>query len=122
MPEGSAMTMAGTTSHMVELPSEAGLRAAQDIATLLQEAIVANSAITVATSAVKTADLTTIQLLLAAKKRADSLGKSLSLAALPQGALRTLLIELGFLDSSGAPLTADGGFWTPSTTAKGRAQ
>lgn len=116
------MTMAGTTSHMVELPSEAGLRAAQDIATLLQEAIAANRAITVATSAVKTADLTTIQLLLAAKRRADSLGKSLSLAAQPQGALRTLLIELGFLDSSGAPLTADGGFWTSSTTAKGRAQ
>jgi anti-anti-sigma regulatory factor len=116
------MSMTGNHPYMVELPGEAGLRAAQEVAASLQEAITANGAVTIATGAVTGADLTTVQLLLAAKKLADNLGKSLSLAAPPQGALRALLIELGFLDPSGVPLTDAGEFWTSTTSAKGKVQ
>lgn len=116
------MNMTGRHPFVFELPGESGLRAAEDIAASLQKAISAHGAVTIATSAVTSADLTTIQLLLAARKLADNLGKSLALAAPPQGALRALLVELGFLDPSGVPLTEAGAFWTSTTPAKGKAQ
>lgn len=119
---GRVTHMTGTSSHTVQLPGDAGLRAAQDIAAALREAITANSAVTVDTSAVTSADLTTIQLLLSARKFADHLGRSLSLAAAPQGPLQALLTELGFLGSSGQPLAEGSAFWTSTSSVKGKAQ
>ena len=116
------MMVTGNSPHIVELPSEAGLRAAGDIAALLREAISANRAVTIAADTVESADLTTIQLLLSAKKLADREGKFLALATPPHGALRALLVELGFLDTSGAALTEDGAFWASTTPSKGKAQ
>lgn len=100
--------------HVVKIPGEAGLRAAQDIAETLRKALGRHDRIAIATDAVASADITTIQLLLAARKQADMAGKSLSLAAPAAGPLRALLIAIGCLDADGHPLTPGGEFWTQS--------
>ena len=104
--------------HVVRISGDAGLRAAQDIALSLRQALAGHDKVAIATDAVTGADITTIQILLAARKQALASGKSLSLAAPPAGALRDLLIQTGCLDPDGRPLTQDGDFWTPG---KGKA-
>lgn len=99
--------------HTVEISGEAGLRVAQDIAGSLRQALAGHDRVAIATEAITGADITTIQLLLAARKQALASGKSLSLTAPPAGALRDLLIQTGCLGTDGRPLTQDGDFWTP---------
>lgn len=106
----SAMTRDGV--HLIEISGDAGLHAAQDIAVSLRQALSKHSSVAIATEGVTGADITTIQLLLAASRQARAAGKSLALAAPPVGALRDLLIEVGCLDADGHPLAADGDFWT----------
>lgn len=108
--------------HVIEISGDAGLRAAQDIAISLRQAMAGHDKIAIATEAMTGADVTTIQLLLAARKQALASGKSLSLAAPPMGVLRELLIATGCLDAEGRPLTPEGDFWIPTTPqAKGKA-
>ena len=110
--------MTGNSVHVVRISGDAGLRSAQDIAGSLRQALAAHDKITIATEAISGADITTIQLLLAARKQAQASGKSLSLAAPPTGVLRDLLIQTGCLGADGRSLIDDGEFWTP---AKGKA-
>lgn len=108
--------------HTVKISADAGLKSAQDIAALLREAVATHQQIAVDTAAVATADITTIQLLLAARKQAHAAGKSLHLDKAPSGALRELLVQVGLLDAAGQPLTPDGDFWNPpSPQFKGNA-
>ena len=108
--------------HVIEISGDAGLRAAQDIAVSLRQALADHDKIAIATEAMTVADITTIQLLLAARKQALASGKSLSLAAPPMGVLRELLIATGCLDADGRPLTPEGDFWiSPTPQAKGKA-
>tara|TARA_R110002020_G_scaffold178334_7_gene371356 strand:+ start:6005 stop:6352 length:348 start_codon:yes stop_codon:yes gene_type:complete len=105
--------MTRVSVHRVEVSGDAGLRSAQALADQLREALAAHEAIAIVTEAVTSADITTIQLLLSARKQAAELHKSLSLAAPPTGVLRDLLIATGCLSIDGKPLTPDGDFWTP---------
>lgn len=108
--------------HVIEISGDAGLRAAQDVAGALRQALADHDKVAIATDAMTGADITTIQLLLAARKQGLASGKSLSLAAPPIGALRELLIATGCLDAEGRPLTPEGDFWIPTTSqAKGKA-
>ena len=108
--------------HIVEISGDAGLLAAQEIAATLRQAIATQDQVEIATDAITGADITTIQLLLAARKLAQASGKSLRLAAPPQGVLRQLLTQTGMLDVDGRALTPDGDFWASMTSpAKGRA-
>lgn len=111
---GSVIVMTRDGVHVVKLSGDAGLRAAQDIAGTLRQALTRHNKVAIATEAITGADITTIQLLLAASKQASASGKSLHLAAPPSGVLRGLLIEIGCLDADGRPLGADGDFWTQS--------
>ncbi|MHA6729117.1 STAS domain-containing protein [Devosia sp. A449] len=101
--------------HLIEISGDAGLRVAQDTAVILREALASFDNIAIATEAITGADITTIQLLLAARKQALASAKSLTLAAPPTGVLRALLIETGCLDAAGRPLTQDGDFWIQPT-------
>lgn len=107
--------MTGPSLHLIEISGDAGLRAAQDIAVQLRQAVAAHDTVSVATSAITGADITTIQLLLSARKQAEASQKSLSLAAPPTGVFRDLLIATGCLSADGEPLTPDGDFWAPQT-------
>lgn len=107
--------MTRESPHQIEIAGDAGLRAAQDIALKLREALAAHDAVSLDTSAITGADITTIQLLLSARKQAAASHKSLSLTAAPSGAFRDLLVATGCLSSDGQPLTPDGDFWLPKT-------
>lgn len=114
--------MTETSVHVVSISGEAGLRVAQDLAGTLREALANQDAITIATEAITSADITTIQLLLAARKQALASGESLTLQAPPTGAFRALLVATGCLSEDGLPLTSDGEFWTPTEEySEGRA-
>ena len=108
------MVMTRGSVYTVKISGDAGLRAAQDIALSLRQALTGHDRVAIATEAISGADITTIQLVLAANRQARDSGKSLSLAAPPSGVLRALLIEVGCLDANGQPLTPDGDFWTQS--------
>jgi STAS domain len=119
---GSVIAMTRDSVHVIKISGDAGLRAAQDVAGALRQALAGHDRIAIATEAMTGADITTIQLLLAARKQALASGKSLSLAAPPMGVLREQLIATGCLDGDGRPLTADGDFWISTTPqAKGKA-
>lgn len=113
--------MTRASVHLLEISGDAGLRAAQDIATALRQALADHQAVSIATAAVTSADITTIQMLLAARKLALTSGKSLSLATPCAGVLRDLLIQTGCLDAAGQPLTPEGEFWTTPIAKKGKA-
>ena len=114
--------MTRDSAHVVEITGDAGLKAAQELAVTLRQAISTQDEIAIATDAITSADITTIQLLLAASKLAQASGKSLRLTAKPKGVLRDLLTHTGFLEAQGRALTPDGDFWTPSPSpAKGKA-
>ena len=81
MPIGSVIIMTRDSVHTIKISGDAGLRAAQELADQLSKAIASHDDIVVATDAISTADITTIQLLLAASKQAQAAGKSLRLAA-----------------------------------------
>ena len=107
--------MTSTTPYVIEISGDAGLRAAQAVAAQLRQALAAHDAVAVATGAITGADITTIQLLLSARRQAEISHKSLSLTEAPSGVFRDLLVASGCLSSDGRPLTQDGGFWTPQT-------
>lgn len=105
--------------HVVKIAGDAGLRAAQEIAGSLRKALTGHDKVAIATEAITGADITTIQLLLAARKQALASGKSLSLASPPSGVLRELLVQVGCLDAQGRPLIPDGDFWTQTAGQSG---
>lgn len=107
--------MSSTSPFVVTLSGEAGLRAAQELAATLRQALANRDNIAIATQAISSADITTIQLLLAARKQALADGKSLTLAGAPTGALRDALVALGCIDAAGHAVSDDGNFWTPDT-------
>lgn len=109
---GAVIAMTRGRAHLVKISGDAGLRAAQDIALSLRQALAGHDRVAIATEGVTGADLTTIQLLLAASKQAQASGKSLALTAPPAGALRDLLIDVGCLDADGLPLTPESAFFT----------
>lgn len=98
--------------HVIKISGDAGLRSAQEIAGLLRQALTGHDTVAIATEAISGADITTIQLLLAARKQALASGKALSLHAPPTGVLRDLLVQTGCIGADGSPLTQDGDFWT----------
>lgn len=115
------MGMTGDRIHTLTISGDAGLRGAQELVQTLRDATTAHNAVVLAIDTITAADITTIQLLLAARKLAAATGHSLTLATAPTGALRNVLTQLGFLDAEGQSLTADGAFWNPTTAATGRA-
>lgn len=96
---------------LTKISGDAGLRNAQDIAAQLKSALADHQSITVAISDIASADITTVQLLLASRRQAVAAGKSFTLATPPQGVLRDLLIQIGIFDARGTSATSDADFW-----------
>lgn len=94
-------------SHVVALSGDAGIRNAADIARRLREALARHGGITVDTAQVTGADVTTVQILLAARSQARRAGGGVTLRAPLGAALDSVLRAGGFL----APGQGDAGFW-----------
>ncbi len=79
------MLMTDDRYHLLALTGDCSIKSAQAIAAQLREALPGRKRIAVATADITAADLTTVQLLLAARASAEASGGGLAMAA-PIGA------------------------------------
>ncbi len=105
------MVMTGGSPYLAEISGDAGIRHIQAITETLRRALAAHDAVLVSLDEATCVDVSTLQVLLAAHKQAESLGKSLALAGPAKGRLRELLTETGFLDDDGQAVSANARFW-----------
>ena len=87
------------------------MRTAEALQATLRDAVQRHDHIEIDCSGVSEADLTLIQLLLAARRSAERDGKRLVLSAPAAGALREALETAGFLPVDDAPASQDMAFW-----------
>lgn len=104
--------MTESSTNVIEISGEAGIRQAVEIADRLRAALAKHDAVVVVLEAVTGIDITILQLLVSARKTALASGKSICLRAAAGGALRQALIKTGFVGPDGMPRTAEGDFWT----------
>lgn len=105
------MLMTEERTFTLALTGDAGIKAAQDVATSLREAIENNSSIAVDTQTLSAADITTAQTLLAARASALALGKQLRLLAPLGSPLQALLGQAGLLSPGQEHLA----FWSAAS-------
>ncbi|MHA6297043.1 STAS domain-containing protein [Devosia sp. CAU 1758] len=103
--------MTGERTHTLVLTGDAGIKAAQDVAASLREAIENNKSIAVDTQTLSAADITTVQTLLAARASALAQGKQLRLLAPLGSPLQALLGHAGFLSPGQEHLA----FWSATS-------
>lgn len=100
--------MTGTSTFTLALTGDVSVKSAQDLLGRLKEAVAAHPAIALDTSGITQADVTTVQSILAARTKAEALGKSMTIAGAPGPKLQAVLEGAGFL----APAQPAAHFWT----------
>jgi ABC-type transporter Mla MlaB component len=100
--------MTGNSTFTLTLSGDVSVKSAQDLLERLKQAISTNSAVSLECRDITQADVTTVQTLLAARKKAESLGKSLTFAGPPGPKLQSVLERAGFL----SPAQPAASFWT----------
>lgn len=100
--------MTGSSIFTLVLTGDTSVKSAQDLLGRLKEAVAGQDAIALDTSAIAEADVTTVQTLLAARRKAEGLGKSLTLQGPPGPKLQAVLEGAGFLN----PAQPTARFWT----------
>jgi anti-anti-sigma regulatory factor len=90
------------------------IRSIDAVRTRLAAALSEHAAIEVDCSAAIEVDLCLIQLLVAARHSAEQAGRQLILAQPADGALRTALVQGGFLPAEGSTEEAGAAFWLSS--------
>lgn len=101
--------MTGKQDHTHVLSGDAGIKFAADVAAGLRDAIEGHQAIEVDTQTLTTADITTVQSLLAARASAEAQGRTLTLTAPLGPPLHAVLADAGFL----SPTQPHRDFWAP---------
>lgn len=91
------MTAIAPGSFTLVLAGDASVKAAQDVASALRQALAAHSAVAVDTQTMTGADLTTVQALLAARVKAEAEGKELAMLAPMGEPLQRVLDGAGLL-------------------------
>lgn len=103
--------MTGNSSFTLALAGDVSVKSAQDMLGRLKEAVAAHPAITLDTSDVTQADVTTVQSILAARSTANALGKTISMKGPLAPKLHAVLEGAGFLN----PAQPAARFWTELT-------
>lgn len=112
-----AQNGAGERRHIFFLPAEAGIKAAQDLANGLREALAAHDDIGIDTGNLTGADITTVQTLLAARATAEAMDKSIHMVTPVAEPLHLVLAAAGFLTSA----QRHAGFWEDNSEPAGSA-
>lgn len=99
------------TAGRLVLEGPATVRTIEPIHARLTELLAGHDAIEVDCAAVTEADLSLVQLLLAARRSAARDGKILSMTAPASSALHQALTVGGFLSADGDPRDPDAAFW-----------
>lgn len=105
------MSMTGKRAHTHILPADAGIRNAAEVAGSLMKALDNHNAVSVETKTLATADITTVQTLLAARISAEARGKTLTLLSPVGEPLRAVLRDAGLLSTA----QIHAAFWAPSS-------
>lgn len=101
--------MTGERYHTLVLSGDAGIKAAQNVAASLRDALDSQERIGIDTQTLTGADITTVQTLLAARNSAAGMGKALAFHAPLAAPLRAVLEAGGFL----GPGQPHAEFWSP---------
>lgn len=96
---------------MVPLEGALGLRDAIALGDRFKDALANNAAVEVDAGKLQEVDISIVQLLIAAHKRALAVGRSFGLASAPDGALRQALERCGVLSPTGQCLTPETSLW-----------
>ena len=113
--------MSKTPSHAVDLGIEPSIKTVAELRDRLITAIAENDTVVVSAAKATSIDISVLQLLASAHKSAGAAGKTISLHAPNDGALRQALQRSGFVGPAGEPLTREGNFWIPTPAAKDEA-
>ena len=113
--------MSKTSSHTVDLGIEPSIKTVAELRDRLITAIAENDKVVVSGAKVTSIDISVLQLLASAHKSAGAAGKTISLNAPKDGALRQALQRSGFVSPAGESLTREGDFWISSPAAKDEA-
>jgi anti-anti-sigma regulatory factor len=108
---------AAQDSGPLTLPDSATIRTIEAIRAELLAMIERQGAVAVDCARLAEADLSLVQVLLAARKTARRVGKTLTLAQPASGALRDVLLRAGFLSAAGHPPKEDDAFWLQGAPA-----
>lgn len=100
--------MTGSSIFTLALTGDVSVKSAQDLLGRLKEAVGTHTAIALDTKDIAQADVTTVQTLLAARAKAEALGRSMTLKGAPGPKLQAVLDGAGFLN----PNQATARFWT----------
>jgi ABC-type transporter Mla MlaB component len=100
--------MTGSSTFTLVLTGDISVKSAQETLSHLKQALAAHSSVALDTSGVTQADVTTVQTLLAARTKAQALGKSLTFKGPPGSKLQAVLDGAGFMN----PAQPAAGFWT----------
>lgn len=100
--------MTGSSTFTLVLTGDVSVKSAQDMLGRLKEAVGEHAAVALDTRDIAQADVTTVQTLLAARAKAEALGKSLTLKGPPGPKLQAVLEGAGFLN----PAQPTARFWT----------
>jgi ABC-type transporter Mla MlaB component len=108
---------AAAQSDRFALPSSATIRTVETLRSELLAALERQAALEIDCAALAEADLSLIQVLLAARKTAQASGKTLALAQPASGVLRDVLLRSGFLAAAGGPPKEQDAFWLKGAAA-----
>jgi len=100
--------MTGASTFTLALTGDLSVKAAYDLLNRLKSALADHTAIAVDTSGIGQADVTTVQSLLAARNKAQALGKTFTLKGPPGPKLQAVLDGAGFTN----PAQPAASFWT----------
>ena len=99
-----------TAQNFAAIPASATIGSAESIAEVLKSALAQSSPIVIDCDAVEDADISFIQLVLAARQSAKHLGKDVELKSPASGALRSILVQAGLVSGHDAQ-TKEDRFW-----------
>lgn len=113
--------MAERPSIAFDLGATPNIRTVGELRDRLASEIGGRHSVTISTSALKSIDVSTLQLLASAHRTAAAAGKTMVIEAPKGGVLAQALVRLGFVSAEGEPLASEGAFWTAGAAEQDQA-
>ena len=113
--------VAERTSIAFDLGEAPSIRTASELRDRLSSEIGSHASVVISANALKSVDVSTLQLLASAHRSASASGKTISLEASEGGVLAQTLVRLGFIGADGEPLAPEGDYWLGKAAAGIRA-
>lgn len=113
--------MAERPSIPFDLGVTPSIRTVAELRDRLASQIGGQQSVVISADALKSIDVSTLQLLASAHRSAAASGKTIALEAPEGGVLAQALVRLGFTSADGEPLAPEGDFWLGNAADEGKA-